>query len=245
VLVGRNDRNRGDSTHSLLEHRRELDGNIASGSNADFLPENWIVVLAGQGQLANAMLKSLTETGIQVNRVGAEGQISTYADKRAMMLVCSDDEDFSMFRKMNSVAVEAGMPSLFLGIDWSTVQCGPLVIPKATACYECFYHRVRSTRKFAAEFDVRSNPDNFVYRAIPSKLAIQWAVAEGARIVLQYLSGTLENMHQSTFSEIGIFDGNIGRSAVLRLPRCPVCGVANTARPVGTVYQHALMRRRA
>lgn len=245
VLVKHNDRGSGDATQQYLAHRREQEGNIMPGASAAYAADNWLVLLAGNGALADAMATSLASMHVTLERIATDAVLPVCHGKRILLLVCGDDENFALFRSMNQRAVEHGIASLYLGIDWTTVQCGPLTIPKATACYECYYHRIRASRKFVAEFDARSNPDNILYRALPSQLAIQWAIAEASRITLQYLSGTLENLHHSAFSEINTLNGEIHRSMVLRLPRCPVCGNANTARPVGTVFQHALLRRRA
>ncbi|MFC5475536.1 TOMM precursor leader peptide-binding protein [Paraherbaspirillum soli] len=245
VLVKRDGRASGDATHQHLEHRRELDGLIAAEQKASYDPANWVLALAGSGACADAIAASMAQLAVQVERLGEDQPVPDYGDKRALLLVCSDFENFGFFRKLNGKAVERGIPSLYLGIDWGTVQCGPLVIPKATACYECYYHRVRTTRKFVAEFDARSKQENILYHALPSKLAIQFGVAETSRLILQFLSGTLDNLHQSVFSEIDSLAGEINRSRILRLPRCPACGTANTARPVGSVFQQALLRRRA
>lgn len=238
----------GDATHQHLQHRRELDALIPRDQLAAYERSNWLLVLAGEGACADALAASLADLNVPLQRVGRDGALPSAEEvggKRALLLVCSDFEDFATFRAMNAKAVERGLPGLYVGIDWSTVQCGPLVMPKATACYECYFHRVRSTRKFVAEFDVRSEPDNILYHALPSKLAIQFGVAEASRLALQYLSGTLENLQHSVFSEIDSLSGETQRSRVLRLPRCTCCGNANTARPVGTVFQQALLRRRA
>lgn len=248
VLVRDDARAGGDATHQHLQHRRELDALIPRDQLAAYDRANWLLVLAGDGACADALAEALAQMNVPLRRIGRDGELppaDAIGDQRALLLVCSDFEDFASFRAMNAKAVERGMASLYLGIDWSTVQCGPLVMPKATACYECYFHRVRSTRKFVAEFDVRSKPENILYHALPSKLAIQFGVAEASRLVLQYLSGTLDDLHHSVFSEIDSLSGETHRSRILRLPRCACCGNASTARPVGTVFQQSLLRRRA
>ncbi|SFM61541.1 TOMM precursor leader peptide-binding protein [Rugamonas rubra] len=247
VLVRHNGRASGDATHEHLTHRRELEGLTMPGQGAAYERANWLVALAGEGACADALAASFAELDVAVLRVGADAALpcAAAAGKRALLIVCADHEDYALFRAMNAKAVEAGMPSLYVGIDWSTVQCGPLVMPRATACYECYFHRVRGTRKFVAEFDVRSLPDAIMYHAVPSKLALRFGVAEASRVALQYLSGTLENLQHSVFSEIDSLSGEIHRSRILRLPRCAACGNASSARPVGSVFQQALLRRRA
>lgn len=245
VLVRDDARAGGDATHQHLQHRRELDALIPRDQLAAYDRANWLLVLAGEGACADALAEALAQMNVPLQRIGRDGELPDTNDKRALLLVCSDFEDFATFRAMNAKAVERGLASLYLGIDWSTIQCGPMVMPKATACYECYFHRVRSTRKFVAEFDVRSKPENILYHALPSRLAIQFGVAEASRLVLQYLSGTLDNLQHSVFSEIDSLTGETHRSRVLRLPRCACCGNASTARPVGTVFQQSLLRRRA
>lgn len=245
VLVPHDARGHGDATHQHLAYRREMDALIAPEQRAVYERANWMLVLAGEGACADALAASLSQLDVPLTRIATGDTLPDCGDKRALLVVCADFEDYGAFRAMNAQAVARGMPSLYLGMDWSAVQCGPLVLPKATACYECYFHRVRSTRKFVAEFDVRSRRDNILYHALPSKLAVQFGVAEASRVALQYLSGTLEDLQHSVFSEIDSLSGEIQRSRILRLPRCACCGTASTARPVGSVFQQALLRRRA
>lgn len=235
----------GDSTFHHLQHRREQDGMSGPAQRPLYDKSNWLLALAGSGTCADALAASLAELGVPLQRLGAEDALPEPGGRRALLLTASDFDDIALFRAMNAKAVAAGWPALFVGIDWSSVHCGPLVLPKATGCYECYFHRVRATRKFVAEFDMRSQSGNILYHALPSRLAVQFGVAEASRLALQFLSGTLEGLQQSVFSEIDSGSGEIVRSRVLRLPRCQVCGSASTARPVGSVFQQALLRRRA
>ncbi|MDK2123271.1 TOMM precursor leader peptide-binding protein [Parachitinimonas caeni] len=244
VLVSHDARSRGDATHQHLAHRREADGQIGVDPASTMDSSTWMVALAGKGALADALAQALIDMDVPVTRLSADTTLPAFPDRRCMLVACADYENFAQSRQLNQQAIAHNMTSLYLGIDWTTVQCGPLVIPKATACYECYFHRVRATRRFVAEFDSRAVADNVLYHALPSKLAIQWAVAEASRMVMRYLSGTLENLHLGQFCEIDSFSGEVQRSLVLRLPRCPVCGTANTGRPVGTAFLHAQLRRK-
>ncbi len=245
VLIRHNTRASGDASLHLLEHRRELEALTAPASAGQYAPANWALALVGQGRLADALCTALGALGVTVDRLAEDADLPDYGQRRALLLVCADFEHHGLFRQQNTKAIARDLPTLFLGLDWSTVHCGPLVLPRASACYECYFHRLRTTRKFVAEFDMQSDPANLLYHALPSTLAIQFALAEGTRLILEYLSGTLDNLHHSAFSEIDSLTGSIGRSRVLRLPRCPACGTASSARPVGSVFQQALLRRRA
>lgn len=245
VLVARDGRATGDATYEHLDYRRELSALVQPADMPAYERTNWAVMLAGEGACADALADALAQLDVPLERIAAGAALPDTGAKRALLLVCADYEDFATFRALNAQAVAHGVAALYLGIDWSTVQCGPLVLPRATACYECYYHRVRGTRKFVAEFDARSQSGNILFHALPSKLAVQFGVAEAARMALQYLSGTLESPHLSVFSEIDSHSGEIRRSRILRLPRCKCCGSASTARPVGSVFQQALLRRRA
>ena len=245
VLIRHNGRATGDASLHLLEHKRDLEALTTPASAAQYAPANWRVALVGHGRLADALSAALRGLGVALERLADDAPLPEYQQERALLVVCADVEQHGLFRQQNSKAIGANLPSLFIGLDWSTVHCGPLVLPRASACYECYFHRLRTTRKFVAEFDMQSDPANLLYHAVPSTLAIQFALAEGTRLILEYLSGTLENLHHSAFSEIDSLTGAIGRSRVLRLPRCPACGSASSARPVGSVFQQALLRRRA
>ena len=241
VLVSKDDRAMGESTHLHLQHYRERSGNPEGRPLEQYDPARWRVALVGKGMLANALKLAIADVQIEVECV--DDALSTVSDKRCVILTVSDDENIALARAWNKTAVILGLPFLFVGIDWSVVQCGPLVLPRATACYECYYHRVRATRRFVNEFDALSDRSRILYNKLPSKLAIQWAVAETLRLLLLHLSGTHDQLHQSPFSTIDTFQGSIERSMVLRLPRCPVCGNASGEKPVSAVYQHAQLRR--
>lgn len=245
VLLKHDARSGSEATFHHLQHRREQDGMSGPAQRPQYDKANWVLALAGTGSCADALAASLTELGVQVERVVRDGPLPDKGERRALLLAASNFDDIALFRAMNAKAVAAGWPALFVGIDWNTVHCGPLVLPKATGCYECYFHRVRSTRKFVAEFDMRSQSENILYHPLPSRLAVQFGVAEASRVALQFLAGTLEGLQQSVFSEIDSASGEIVRSRVLRLPRCQVCGTASTERPVGSVFQQALLRRRA
>ena len=249
------------ATHLFLAYRRKCEHIAATDHHASGNPSDWKLVVIGQGGFADAITIALTQLNIQVRQLnpgddlGTHAQANTHSDTvtteqgithyPTLLLACSDFEDFTFFRNINKQAMALAIPTLYLNLDWSTAQCGPLVIPNASACYECYFHRLRATRKFLEEFDARSNTEHILIHALPNTLAIQYGTAEAARIVLQFLSGILNNMHQGLFSEMDSLTGDIHRSQIIRLPRCPVCGRANTHRPTGTVFQRAILRQGA
>jgi len=245
VLVKADGRSGGDATFHHLQHRREQEGFVSAAQRPQYDKSNWLLMLAGSGSCADALAASMSGLGVPFERMERDAPLPEAGSRRALLVVCADFDDIALFRTMNARAVAAGWPVLFAGIDWGTVHCGPLVQPKATGCYECYFHRVRATRRFVAEFDVRSQSENILYHALPSRLAVQFGVAETSRMALQFLAGTMDGLQQSVISEIDSSSGEITRSRVLRLPRCQVCGTASTARPVGSVFQQALLRRRA
>lgn len=243
VLVEKDSRTHGDSTHDYFVYCHDQSNIFSDEQRTLYLPESWSVILIGEGALAESLDNIFKELNINIERKNAEFFLPLQKDKRQLIIACADFENFPMFRTVNQSCINNNIPALYVALDWSTVHCGPLVLPKASACYECYFHRLRSSRRFISEFDARANPNNILYQALPNKLAIQWAKAEVSRLALHYLNGTLDHLHKSHFESMNTQNGEIDRSVVLRLPRCPICGVSSINRPASPVFQHALLRR--
>jgi len=96
------------------------------------------VGLFGTGIVAESVAKRVATIGWNVVR-----QPDDMADL-GLLLAVSDNYDHRFFRGINCRAVERGRPLLIGGMDQNRIHLGPFVLPGATACFECFYHRSRA-----------------------------------------------------------------------------------------------------
>lgn len=228
--------------HAQFAYLRYLLGDKPSAPVA-IDPALWHVAIAGEGNLADALANQMQELGITLTRLATELPLPSKTTERLLLVHCADFEDFASFRDLNQRAWDANIPALYVSIDSNFARVGPLVIPQAGACYECYFHRVRAGRKSIPNFDARSDSKNYFYRPVPAQTSLLWAQAEAVRTVLAYLSGTMDDLHQNPMTEINTTRGEIERSRLLRLPRCSVCGVANSRhRPLSRVYHGSLIK---
>ncbi len=203
-------------------------------------PTAWQIFVAGEGALAHSLTAAVTDLGIDARPYDDEKRAAI--GPASLIVAAADAEDFELLRHINRRAVSLDVPVLSLWLDRHVVRCGPLTHPHATACFECYYHRVRSTRRFTAEFDARA--EGVIASPKPSRVSLHWAVAVATSQIVGFVAGTLRDSHLSPMREINTLRSEIRTSTLLRLPRCPVCGVANTeARPPEEVFHHALVRR--
>jgi bacteriocin biosynthesis cyclodehydratase domain-containing protein len=245
IFVDTDLRSTGNGTGEFFCHLANRAGKMSLSNPLGGKPSAWRVALIGSGHLARQIGASMVEHGVTVETYADLSTIKTQDDHILLAVVCSDNEDHTFFRNINSQAVDAGITSIYLSLDWQLARCGPLVIPKATACYECYFHRVCSTRRFQAEFSAKAMAANVQYSPIPNKLTIQWAVALATTQILSYFSGIIGDLHLSPIREVDVIRAEVDHSHLLKLPRCPVCGSASAKRPLSPVINSMLAAAKA
>jgi bacteriocin biosynthesis cyclodehydratase domain-containing protein len=129
----------------------------------------------------------------------------------------------------NRAALATGSPFLLLRPwDGRMAAVGPLVLPGQTCCYECLLLRRSANSAYAAELaeveaaPLGAPPDpalDAVAAAVAAHLAVRWLV--GADRTAPGVLYAIET--QPAF--------RVGEHAVLRVPRCPACSVAERAAP--------------
>ena len=98
---------------------------------------------------------------------------------RHLIVLGLDMPDDARLRQVNRRAVEADAAFLPVVLDRHVVSIGPLILPRATACYECLYHRVRAGRRNLEAFEAVTERDHR-----PSRLAARLPRFAAAVIVL-------------------------------------------------------------
>lgn len=128
---------------------------------------------------------------------------------------------------INRVALETGVPALFVAAGGLRVTVGPLVVPGETACFMCWRMRELATAEdFAAAMGYEEQLDA-ARRSMPDRptlptlapLAAGLAASEALKLLLAIGTPMLT-------SQVAAFDALSGRLThhpVLFRPDCPVC----------------------
>ena len=234
-LTGQDLRSTHHATADFLGHAAALTDKIGAGQSQPVPPGKWLIALMGDGELFTSLQGGLDRTRLRFVANPDLAQIASADNSYMLVVACADNESHSYFRKINAATFSVKLPSLYVRLESQTVRCGPTVIPSANACYECYSHRLDSTRLHPEEFAAAANIDNVICRPATSQLSIEWAVAAALTQIYSFISGLSMDLHLSPMQEIDVLNGEVSHSTLLKLPRCPVCGLGNANRPFSAV----------
>ncbi len=206
LLVGRRMLRVGQDRPPHFDPSRHWIQHYASGTKNELPPVN----LLGSGYLAARIKEHLSSVGIACVE-GTSAQC---------LLAAFDTPDLDALRAANVRAHEQEQAFLPIWMERSTAFWGPMTLPGATGCLECRLHRSHANRGRAddlAAFDLSTLSSS----SIVAEILAAFAVGEALRWAL--------DAHIETDVGVGwhfnwLTNDLIGRR-VLRLPRCPVCGV--------------------
>lgn len=184
--------------------------------------------VVGEGLLCDELKSLLIDTGVEITSIPP-----TEPTDAGLIVSCADYPAHRAFREINRLAVMANIPFLSVSLDRHIYAVGPLVIPKATACYECYYHRLRSNQQDFLHFDLDDQ------RREASPLVAKTAATQAVAFIVRYLTGAAFELHTAAVVRQNLLDGRFGHATALRLPRCTVCGV-NLATPLRPTRSDAL-----
>ena len=185
--------------------------------------------VVGDGLLASIVTEELSEIGMKPFRCHANLDLRAAADMN-FAVVCLDHPNEALLRKLNRIAVKRNIALLYVSLDRHIASIGPLVLPRATACYECYYHRVRSSRKTMEIENVTLSSSQ------PSRVVARLAAAQAVATILRFISGASFDLHLTSVLRHNLLDGRSGYSTILKIPRCSVCGSANLTKPLMPSY---------
>ena len=140
-----------------------------------------------------------------------------------LLVYCPDDFREEVCQQLNTLALTMGSSLLVYKESPFAVELGPLIVPRKTACYVCY-----ELRRKAAE------PDSGPSEAPPVKspaLSFSCGVHLLALEVVKILTRTAFPVTRGKLWRLGLFDGSVSVHPVLKLPRCPACGVHRTTPP--------------
>jgi bacteriocin biosynthesis cyclodehydratase domain-containing protein len=191
------------------------------------------VYVIGVGHLAAAVRAELTNLSLYVGE-----DCEPLVPGPPLIVACSDYEHVDSFRDTNSRAIQEHSPVLFACIADPVVRIGPCVVPQETACFECYYHRLRANLTFRDEFDgwVAHNAALETCGADSrAHVHARLAAALVAGQVINFLYGITHHCLLDSIVELHPLTLEMTVSRVLRLPRCEVCGCGESSHPVVAV----------
>jgi bacteriocin biosynthesis cyclodehydratase domain-containing protein len=191
------------------------------------------VVIVGSGELANAASNVLGALGCKVRHRSADEE-SEICD---LQLALSDAVDHGWCRAVNRRAYSCGQPVLFGALDGHSVRIGPLTVPRESACFECYHHRLRSHAEFRREFDARIlGYDRPGDTGSPPLLAAQAGAVLAAAAAMGFIVEHVSLGRPNQIVEQDLLANRITTHTLMKLPRCPVCGPAKSDSVQTAIY---------
>jgi bacteriocin biosynthesis cyclodehydratase domain-containing protein len=142
------------------------------------------------------------------------------------VVVGSEYRAQELMRDINRVCVDHGvlfMPAILSG---SIGFVGPLVVPRETACFECLVARENSNL-LSPESEGPLRSAVFRSRGYPGfHPAMASALGDFAAMELIKFTTDAIPWHIGALFEINMLSPEMTTRRVLKLPRCPVCGIA-------------------
>lgn len=173
--------------------------------------------IRGTGWLADLTREACAVVGI--NTVNPQ----ILDDEPGLIVAVADLVSYDWFSHVNAEAVANGVPVVFVWREVGRIVVGPLVLPRLSACFECYRRRVRMNVKFAAEFDAQARAQPAELAAAGSELASGSARTFIARQLLLIAAGAYDMVEPGAVHSYDLLTLEHGRQPVLKVPRCPVC----------------------
>ena len=179
------------------------------------------LLIEGNGFIADTVKSTAVNLGIEFDTAMPEAWTEQH-----LIIYCQDQYDLAQLRSINRHAVASRSVLLPVSTDRYIINLGPIILPKATACIECLYHREKSHTKERDQdcIELRSETSSeFVCR-----MAAMFVLEEAAR----YMLGAAYDLHAVTLTRHSVLTGKRTKSVAWKIPRCAVCGSANGEAPL-------------
>jgi molybdopterin-synthase adenylyltransferase len=146
-----------------------------------------------------------------------------------LLLYCPDRFDDAFCFWLNSVSLDIKVPLLLYRQRTLSIDLGPLIIPGDTACYTCYERRRMAAQQISEQQAISVETDAGSFRPVfgTDLLALE---------VLKFLSHAAEPITRSRVWRLNLMTGLTEVHPVLKLPRCPACGV-HKARPPRKLWE--------
>jgi bacteriocin biosynthesis cyclodehydratase domain-containing protein len=145
-----------------------------------------------------------------------------------LLIYCPDRFDAARAAQINAVCLEHAIPWLTLRARQLALEIGPLVVPGETACYECYTRRLTATGALQSEIEGAQQAESLP--VFPTGL--DWLALD----VVKHLTGISEPISRGRLWRLHLVSGQTETHTVLKLPRCPACGV-HLRRPLRKLWE--------
>lgn len=176
----------------------------------------------------------LDESGARAAQPASGGR--WHPDDVDIVVAATDFGGFGLMRPWNERCLRERRPFLPIVVQDLIVYVGPLVVPGATACFECFLRRRYSNLDDAAAreaVETGERADDHVEALHPavSSIAADLAAIELTKFFMPW--HTLKQV--GCLLTMNLLASHFVRQPVLRLPRCPACSTLNTRQPTAVM----------
>lgn len=134
-----------------------------------------------------------------------------------LIVYCPDQFNEIICGRINSICLTHKIPFIISKLEGYTAEIGPLVIPGQTACFECYNLR----RKAALNNWEAGLPSVNQMGFINLPLGLDWLILD----IVRFFTSVGEPLTRGTMQRINYLTGKSEIFPVLKLPRCPSCGV--------------------
>ncbi|MDB5072615.1 MAG: hypothetical protein JWM87_3726 [Candidatus Eremiobacteraeota bacterium] len=152
------------------------------------------------------------------------------------LVATSDFGGFETMREWNARALSGGMRFFAAVVQDAVAYLGPVVVPGSGPCFECLWSRQNSHVEEPGDRS-RTEPFSFFGQYVDASLPAMGAAAGYlASIELTRHFGRLPGYTPGTHVEVDLLAMRSVSRKLLRVPRCPVCGV-HRRRPTRSVEE--------
>jgi len=145
-----------------------------------------------------------------------------------LLIYCPDRFNEVLGEWLNQIVLDYSIPLLFYRQRLFEIDLGPLIIPHQTACYVCYDRR----RKAVFSEVEQANLETSDFPHLNFSLGTDLLALE----IIKWLVGGVEPVTYGRLWQLNTFSGLLSVHPVLKLPRCPACGV-HKAKPARKLWE--------
>lgn len=194
--------------------------------------ETGAILLCTGGDVGEQTAGALSELGIDTVPADVSDLDAAIRQDLRLVLLADDSYDVRLHRRVNTLAVSRGLPTLYLRIMPALVEIGPFVLPGESPCFECYWQRLQAPLLAEGPAGWVAESPFTVFRDVGPMTEIVW------RLGTQLLATEVTRITVSgvgtptTIGTVVRFDPDaltLHHHRVLEVPGCPSCRLA----PVG------------
>lgn len=188
------------------------------------LRETNVICLQGEGRVVEIAATLLQEKGFQITSVESDAQLLVYVGYQ---------ESTAVSLEKNRHFYHLNRPFLMANASGTSLFLGPLVIPRLSSCYHCFYQRSYANANYKQEYLAGCDGNGDTVRSVDTMLATLYAGVLANEIYKIRQRDTDCLLIDKTL-EIQLTEFSSTVRPIVKAPRCEVCGKQNT-RPLQAV----------